>query len=146
MMCSRDDYEVTDSIFCQFEVYRCILACKQQIDTFYAFELVHHRVHILVPVNRCPGMSCNLVDNKISLDKISHHMSSRPRSSGSKKLETVAKFLTYPFQEFLGHFDGFPLGLNVLLVDNVLVRIHEDGLGSSGADVNPQENLKLSTG
>ena len=105
-----------------------------------------NRVHIRVPENRCPGMGCNLVDNKISLDKISYHMSSRSRSSGSKKLKTVAKFLTYPFQEFLGHFDGLPLGLNVLLVDNVLVRIHEDGLGSSGADVNPQENLKLSTG
>ncbi len=94
-------------------------------------------------MHRRPAMGGNLVDDEISVNEIPHHVSSRACGGGAQELKAFVKFLAYRCKKFLGHFNGFALCLNVLLMDNVLVLIHEHGLGSSGADINPQIDLEL---
>ena len=45
-------------------------------------------------------------------------------------------------KKLLGHFYRLALGLNVLFMNNVLLNVHEYGLGSSRTNVYPQIDLK----
>ena len=88
-------------------------------------------------------MSRNFIKNQIHVQEITHHITSGTRCGCTDDLDFIACFVQQLSKKFLGHFNGFSFGGNIVFTHNLMGLIDQCVFGGGTADINAQKNLLM---